>query len=181
MTDTTVYSTSTCPFCKQLKDYLAGKNIPFKEVLVESGAEALKEYNTVADGFAGVPFTVMKKEDNSVVKVKGFNQEELEKCLNLEPRTENQEQKNSEAGTQNLEQEATVAETAQPANPEPGAVPVPPTEVPVVPDILSVVNPEPVSEMPGVVAGPVETAPVEPPPQEFTIAGNLQTANPDIG
>ena len=50
-------------FCKDLKAYLKGKNMPFEEKRVDQNRDALSEMLTVSSNFAGVPFTVVEKDD----------------------------------------------------------------------------------------------------------------------
>ena len=61
----TIYSTTTCPYCKMLKDYLKEKNISFTEKLVDQDEAAKDEMMTASGGFLGVPFTQVTKDDNS--------------------------------------------------------------------------------------------------------------------
>ena len=60
-----IYSTTTCPFCKMLKDYLASKNIAFSEKLVDMDEAARQEMSANSGGFLGVPFTLIIKDDGT--------------------------------------------------------------------------------------------------------------------
>jgi len=62
----TIYSTTTCPYCKMLKDYLSEKNLTFKEKLVDQDDIARDEMASVSGGFLGVPFTLVIKEDGGI-------------------------------------------------------------------------------------------------------------------
>ncbi len=45
MSDTatyTIYSTPTCGFCHMLKEYLKGKNVPFRDIDITTDADGLK-------------------------------------------------------------------------------------------------------------------------------------------
>lgn len=72
-----VYTTSTCPWCTKAKDYLKSLNIEFNELNVQSDMDARNE--------------MLKKTKQGRVPVLdidgkiiiGFNQEEIDKALNL--------------------------------------------------------------------------------------------------
>lgn len=57
MKDIKVYSSSTCPYCTMMKDYLASKNVDFTEKNVSTDMDARKEL--MAMGHMGVPVTVI--------------------------------------------------------------------------------------------------------------------------
>ena len=78
----TVYTTTTCPYCKQLKDYLTEKSVAFVEKLVDQDDAARDAMLAVSDGFMGVPFTVIEKE-GQVEKVLGFDKGKLETILGV--------------------------------------------------------------------------------------------------
>jgi len=78
-----VYSTTTCPYCKMLKDYLTEKNVPFKEKLVDQDDAARDELATISGGFLGVPFTAINKDDGTKETVVGFDKSKIEKVLGL--------------------------------------------------------------------------------------------------
>lgn len=52
----TVYTTSTCPYCTMMKNYLEEQNIPFKEVNVQFDREAGQRL-VETTGQMGVPQT----------------------------------------------------------------------------------------------------------------------------
>lgn len=84
-----IYSTTTCPYCKMLKDYFVSKNISFEEKLVDQDEEAKTEMANESGGFLGVPFTVITKDDVGVggthdtktYHVIGFDKGKLEELL----------------------------------------------------------------------------------------------------
>ncbi len=78
----TVYSTSTCPYCKMLKDYLKEKNIPFAEKLVDQDEAARDEMMASSSGFLGVPFSVVMK-DGTKETVIGFDKGKLNQILEI--------------------------------------------------------------------------------------------------
>ena len=57
MKDIKVYSSSTCPYCTMMKDYLTSKNVDYTEKNVSTDADARKEL--MAMGHMGVPVTVI--------------------------------------------------------------------------------------------------------------------------
>ncbi|WP_075981767.1 glutaredoxin family protein [Bacillus massilinigeriensis] len=56
MKSITVYTTTQCPYCVMLKNFLTSQNVPFKEVNVERNPEMMQKLvNTT--GQMGVPQT----------------------------------------------------------------------------------------------------------------------------
>ncbi|MBN2372582.1 glutathione S-transferase N-terminal domain-containing protein [bacterium] len=72
-----VYSTSTCPYCHMLKDFLKERNIPFEDVDVGADRESAQEMMDKS-GQIGVP--VIDIEGKIIV---GFNKEEIIKELGI--------------------------------------------------------------------------------------------------
>ncbi|WP_460095568.1 glutaredoxin 3 [Pseudomonas sp. S2_B03] len=54
MKNVTMYATSACPFCRNAKALLAGKNIKAKEINVEADSERMREM-VVKSGRRSVP------------------------------------------------------------------------------------------------------------------------------
>ena len=79
-----VYSTTTCPYCKMLKDYLNGKGISFSEKLVDQDDAAKEEMMKDSGGFLGVPFSVVIKDDGSKKTVIGFDKNRIDEILEIE-------------------------------------------------------------------------------------------------
>ena len=77
----TIYSTTTCPYCKMLKDYLIVKNVVFVEKLVDQDESARNEMIAESGGFLGVPFSVITKDDGTKETIIGFDKGKLEKVL----------------------------------------------------------------------------------------------------
>jgi glutaredoxin-like YruB-family protein len=71
----TVYSTSTCPYCKRAKGYLDGKGIIYEDIDVSSNPQAAEEMVKVSNQMS-VPVIVI---DNDVVI--GFDKAKLDKLL----------------------------------------------------------------------------------------------------
>jgi len=78
-----IYSTTTCPFCKMLKDYLASKNIAFSEKLVDMDEAARQEMSANSGGFLGVPFTLIIKDDGTKETVLGFDRGRIDDICKL--------------------------------------------------------------------------------------------------
>lgn len=80
----TVYSTTTCPYCKMLKDYLKEKNFPFVEKLVDQDDAAREEMMASSGGFLGVPFSVIVKDDGTKETVIGFDKGRINSLLGIQ-------------------------------------------------------------------------------------------------
>jgi glutaredoxin 3 len=78
-----VYSTTTCPYCKMLKDYFGQHNIAFTEKLVDQDDSAREEMMTASGGFLGVPFTIVAKDDGVKENVIGFDKGKLDGLLGV--------------------------------------------------------------------------------------------------
>jgi|TARA_Y100000310_G_scaffold345431_1_gene464952 glutaredoxin-like YruB-family protein len=70
-----VYSTSSCPWCKKLKEFLNEKNIKFENIDVGEDQKAAEEM-VKKSGQMGVPVA----EINGKIIV-GFDKEAIEKAL----------------------------------------------------------------------------------------------------
>lgn len=79
----TIYSTTHCPYCKSLKSWLEGQDIPFDYKVVDTDPKLMEEYESVRDGQIGVPFTVIKDENGTVEKILGFDKQKFRKALNI--------------------------------------------------------------------------------------------------
>lgn len=79
----TIYSTTTCPYCNMLKDYLSEKGISYMEKLVDQDDTAKEEMMGESDGFMGVPFIVFLKDEGSKDKVVGFDKGKINEILGI--------------------------------------------------------------------------------------------------
>jgi glutaredoxin 3 len=79
----TIYSTTTCPYCKLLKDYLTSKNISFTEKLIDQEDGAQAEMAGVSGGFMGVPFTSIVKDGGEKVSILGFDKGKIQTVLGV--------------------------------------------------------------------------------------------------
>ena len=78
-----IYSTTTCPYCKMLKDYMSEKNIAYTEKLVDQDDAAKEEMMAASGGFLGVPFSIITKDDGSRANVIGFDKNKLNEILQI--------------------------------------------------------------------------------------------------
>lgn len=79
----TIYTTTTCPYCKLLKTYLKEKNIPFTEKVIDTDDAARKEMEKISGGFLGVPYSVIVKDDGTEVKIVGFDKGKFNETLGI--------------------------------------------------------------------------------------------------
>lgn len=81
--NTVIYTTTTCPYCKMLKDYLEENNISFEEKMVDIDEEARDQMVKDSGGFMGVPFTVVEKENGEKETVIGFDKQKVNSIFGL--------------------------------------------------------------------------------------------------
>ena len=77
----TIFSTTTCPYCKMLKDYLTSKSIVFSEKLVDQDDTARDQMISESGGFLGVPFTVITKDDGTKENIIGFDKGKIDSLV----------------------------------------------------------------------------------------------------
>lgn len=160
----TIYTISDCPFCKKEKEYFDSLNLPFVEKNLEHSREYLEEMMVLSNKFAGVPFTIINKDDGATVKIKGFTKEEFDQVLGLIPAVP--------AGN---------STPLPPTPPEPSAPTVPtadePIEEPILPQDVPTSPPPPVGEP---APEPVLQTPpsATPPPASLQAALNLSNPIP---
>lgn len=75
-----VYSTTTCPFCVQLKRWLEHRDVAYTEYQVDRNPYAA-QVMVQQSGQMGVPFTTIEHDDGSVDKILGFDRGALERSL----------------------------------------------------------------------------------------------------
>jgi glutaredoxin-like YruB-family protein len=73
-----IFSTSTCPYCVTLKEFLKEKSFEFEDIDVSQNETALEEMATKTKQF-GVP--VIDIDDKWIV---GFDKEKISKVLNIQ-------------------------------------------------------------------------------------------------
>lgn len=64
-----------------LKDYLKERNIIFAEKLVDMDESAKTEMTALSNGFLGVPFTVVTKDDGTRETIVGFDRGKIDQVL----------------------------------------------------------------------------------------------------
>ena len=79
----TVYSTTTCPYCKMLKDYLSEKGFAFEEKLIDIDEGTRFEMEKISGGFLGVPFIVIEKDNLTKEIIFGFDKGKLNLSLGI--------------------------------------------------------------------------------------------------
>lgn len=79
----TVYTTTTCPYCKMLKDYLKEKGVSYEEKLVDQDDAAREEMMEASGGFLGVPFTLVTKDDGTKDTIIGFDKNRVNSVMGL--------------------------------------------------------------------------------------------------
>lgn len=82
MTTVKIYSTTTCPYCKMLKNYLHEKGVPFEDVLIDEQPEQMQASIDTC-GSMGVPCTHITKEDGVEFKILGFDKTKINSALGL--------------------------------------------------------------------------------------------------
>ncbi|MDS9473056.1 glutaredoxin family protein [Sporosarcina pasteurii] len=75
MAKATVYTTTTCPYCTMMTDYLTEQNIPYEEINVQEDVKAQRKL-IAETGEMGVPQT--KLNDKWIL---GFNPAEIQEAL----------------------------------------------------------------------------------------------------
>ncbi|HLL60232.1 MAG TPA: glutaredoxin family protein [Candidatus Nitrosocosmicus sp.] len=184
----TVYTIKDCPFCKAEKDFLTSHNIPFTEKNVEENREALAEMLEVSDKFAGVPFTMIVKDDGTKVPLKGYTQSEFEQALGIQTATA------APSTTPVVNQAAPAESVAAPIQQEPSepnmavanaGITLPMDSTPAEP--APVMPPPPVMPEPPMVEPTVPATTPEPTNNELqgvlnnlvSMSGATETTNPD--
>lgn len=76
MSNVVVYTSSTCPYCNMIKDFLDEKNVEYSEKNISEDATARQEL--MQKGHMGVPVTVIGDQE-----VVGFDQAKLVEILGL--------------------------------------------------------------------------------------------------
>ena len=82
MREVTIYSTSTCPYCKMAKEYFSDNRIDYKDYDVATNGEKAQEMIDKS-GQMGVPVILIKNGKKEKVLV-GFDPAKLGKILKLE-------------------------------------------------------------------------------------------------
>lgn len=78
----TIYSTKTCGYCHMLKSWLQDKKIKFTDYSVDINPIAAQQMINIS-GQMGVPFSVIEKDDGSLVNILGFDRHRFEAELGI--------------------------------------------------------------------------------------------------
>ena len=82
MPKVTIYSTTTCSFCKMLKTYLEQHNVNYDEKVADLDPSLAQELFDKSHQL-GVPFTIIENDDKSQVSILGFDRQKFDTALNL--------------------------------------------------------------------------------------------------
>ena len=74
-----IYTTSWCPYCKQAKEYLKSRGIPYIEYDVEKSKEAMRRKRDLTPS-GGVPVAVINGQ-----VIDGFSEESYDAALREKP------------------------------------------------------------------------------------------------
>jgi len=78
----TIYSTKTCGYCHMLKSWLQDKKIEYTDYSVDINPVAAQQMVHIS-GQMGVPFSVIEKDDGSLVNILGFDRHRFEAELGI--------------------------------------------------------------------------------------------------
>lgn len=76
----TVYSTTTCPYCVMLKNWLESKSVKFTNYMVDQNPIAAQNMVNLS-GQMGVPFSTIEYDDGKVENILGFDRPKFEAAL----------------------------------------------------------------------------------------------------
>lgn len=77
-----IYSTTTCGYCKMLKSYLQSKNIDYEVKMADEDPNLARELYEKS-GQLGVPFTIIETDDGKEEKILGFDRPRIDEVLKL--------------------------------------------------------------------------------------------------
>ena len=78
----TIYSTTTCPYCKKLKGYLQEKGVEYEDVLLDEQPDKIQK-SVDTCGSQSVPCTHIVKDDGTEVAIMGFDKAKINAALGL--------------------------------------------------------------------------------------------------
>ncbi len=82
MAKITVYSTTTCPYCKMLKDYLTSRDVAYEDILLDEQPEHVQAFIDTC-GSMGVPCTHITGDDGKVTTILGFDKARIDDALGI--------------------------------------------------------------------------------------------------
>lgn len=77
----TIYSTSQCAACHTLTGWLDKKGLTYTKKVTDENDEYMDEFMSLNDGMIGVPFTIIRNNNEIIAKVSGFNPGKMTKAL----------------------------------------------------------------------------------------------------
>lgn len=77
-----IYSTTTCIYCRALKDYLTSKNVAYEDVLLDKQPEEIQASIDTC-GSMGVPCTHITLDNGTEEKILGFDRPKFDQILGL--------------------------------------------------------------------------------------------------
>lgn len=77
-----IYTTPTCPYCKQTKTFFKENDVDYEEHDVAENNEAAQTM-IEKSGQRGVPVTIVQDEEGEEDIIVGFNKEKLEEALGV--------------------------------------------------------------------------------------------------
>lgn len=80
----TIYSNTTCPYCRMLTQYLTEKGVTFTEKMTDQNQVVQEEMAALSGGFLGVPFTVIEKEGQEPETVIGFDKKRINSIVGIQ-------------------------------------------------------------------------------------------------
>jgi len=82
MKNVKIYTSPTCTFCHQLKEWLQEKGVEFEEFDVFADEDA-RDFIVKKSGQMGVPVSLITSEDDSEEVVVGFDTDKFTQILGL--------------------------------------------------------------------------------------------------
>lgn len=161
----TIYTTATCQFSKQEKEYLTGHQLSYDEKSLETNKDFLTEMLAISNNFAGTPVTRVEKDNGQMMILKGFTKDEFDQALGFAQPVQQAASPSVQSSLPPVvlvpQEVTTVQPPAIPSAPTPEPItppvaPLPPMQPPepAVPDQMPSVQPEPtllpVEELPDV-------------------------------
>lgn len=80
--DVIIYTTHTCPFCEQEKDFFKEHDVEYTEHYVDEDRQKAEEM-IKKSGQMGVPFTVIVDDEGEEHEVLGFQEAKLKEVLGV--------------------------------------------------------------------------------------------------
>lgn len=77
-----VYSTTTCPYCHALKDYLKQRGVDFEDINLDEHPEEIRT-SVDACGSMAVPCTHIINQDGQEHSILGFDKAKIDQALGL--------------------------------------------------------------------------------------------------